>query len=511
MDKYLSDNQVIAYVRDALLSVARGDADNYDQLVGIMNHSEYLSDDEVAMLVHVDQHEKLLQSIFGMNMWKYRPDVLDALMDFITRLATSDAKYFDSSLQTLVSNFLPPNSAVKFLNLPCGLAKKKQVLHRVNSTLENITKLMPLAPLRLCPIIRQRMPHISANEALMAIYVENMLRLESSTIGELVGSEMLSAVVYRLIELDVEIGWDDILQPESSKGIFDVGDGFRLVKEVTSIAEKLDSLMVLTCQHLKSCAENDRLSEVFQTLLESFRFTVLNTYKSKFAQFVMFYTCSLDPGECGVELATRLLNVFTCNSTVNPLITRMSAVSYLASYLSRGKFLEMPIIVDTLSSLLDWCLDYCRLIDAGEKTLNPEAHGLFYSGCQATMYVLCFRMTEMLDDPQIYQFPLQLIFEQSLNPLKVCLPSIVEEFLRQARAASLYMAPDKFVSNNLLESDFSKAYGGMERLDMFFPFDPCLLKKCSETFIKPNYLFWSDVVPPYGDEEDFSAEEQIGD
>ncbi|KAI3980880.1 hypothetical protein MKX01_025445 [Papaver californicum] len=458
MGKYLSDNQVVAYVRDALLSVARGDADNYDQLVGIMNHSEYLSDDEVAMLVtclkalsravaciDVDQHEKLLQSILGMNMWKYRPDVLDALMDFITRLATPDAKYFDSSLQMLVNNFLPPNSSIKFLNLPCGLAKKEQVLHRVNSTLENITKLMPLAPLTLWPIIRQRMPHISANEALMEIYVENMLRLESSTIGELVGSEMLPEVVYRLVELDVEIGWDDILQPESSKGIFNLDDRFGLVKEVTSIAEKLDRLMVLTGQHLRSCAENGRLSEVFRTLLLSFRFTFV----------IMFYACSLDPGECGVELATRLLKVFMCNRTKNPLINRMSAVSYLASYLSRGKFLEVPIIGNTLSSLLDWCLDYCRLIDAGEKTLNPEAHGLFYSGCQATMF----------------------IFEHSLNPLKVCLPSIVEEFLRQARAASLYMPPNKFVSNNLVGSDFSKAYGRTERLDMFFPFDPCLLKK----------------------------------
>ncbi|KAI3873693.1 hypothetical protein MKW92_007125, partial [Papaver armeniacum] len=132
----------------------------------------------------------------------------------------------------------------------------------------------------------------------------------------------------------------------------------------------------------------------------------------------------------------------------------------------------------------------------------PLSCGLF---TPTAMYVLCFRMTEMLGDPQIYQFPLQLIFEHSLNPLKVCFPSIVEKFLKQARAASLYVASDKFVSNNLLESDFSMACGGMERPDMFFPFDPCLLKKCSETFITPNYLFWSNVVLPYGDEEDFRS------
>lgn len=35
------------------------------------------------------------------------------------------------------------------------------------------------------------------------MYVENMLRLESSAIGELVGSTMLVAIIDRLIDLDV--------------------------------------------------------------------------------------------------------------------------------------------------------------------------------------------------------------------------------------------------------------------------------------------------------------------
>ena len=59
----------------------------------------------------------------------------------------------------------------------------------------------------------------------------------------------------------------------------------------------------------------------------------------------------------------------------------------------------------------------------------------------------------------------------------MCLPTVVVEFLRQAKAARLFMTSESFVFNDLLESDLSKAFGGMDRLDMFFPFDPCLLKK----------------------------------
>ncbi|KAI7725993.1 hypothetical protein M8C21_015248, partial [Ambrosia artemisiifolia] len=76
---------------------------------------------------------------------------------------------------------------------------------------------------------------------------------------------------------------------------------------------------------------------VFEALLQSFQSTVLTAYKSKFAQFVMFYACSLDPEDCGTQFVSRLLEIF--KSTIYPQDWRMSAVAYLASYLSRARFL----------------------------------------------------------------------------------------------------------------------------------------------------------------------------
>lgn len=66
---------------------------------------------------------------------------------------------------------------------------------------------------------------------------------------------------------------------------------------------------------------------------------------------------------------------------------------------------------------------------------------------------------------------------------QVCLPSVVTVFLRQAKAAHLFTTAEKFSFDDyLLESELSRAFGGIERLDMFFPFDPCLLKM-SDRFI----------------------------
>ncbi|OVA01095.1 RNA polymerase I specific transcription initiation factor RRN3 [Macleaya cordata] len=541
-DIEFSDSEIVSHVRKALRSVAQGDTDDYNHLIGGLNLTEHLTPDDVGILLsglkglagavtYIDmvQHEALLSAIFGMSLWNrdYEPDVMDALVDLIIRLATSSGKFVDSSLDMLISNFIPPHYALYGLNQHFWQTKKAQVLDRVHSALKNITDLVPLAPLRLSPIILQRMPHTFAKEAVIVVYVENMLRLESSAIGEFVGSTMLMAVVDRLIDLDVEIGWDDILQDDSSKGIFDMElDGDDSDDELANhslganvFAGTLDSLMVLTCEHLNSCADSGRLEKVFQTLLQSFHVTVLNAYKSKFAQFVIFYACSLDPETCGVGFAVMLEEIFLCKTYTYPPLTRMSAVAYLASYLSRAKFLQSSVILSILKSLVDWCLEYCQLQDGAEKIVNPQAHRVFYSACQAIMYVLCFRMRSMWDIPhlksQIIQFPLESILQHPLDPLKVCLPSIVEEFLRQAKAASLFTASENFLFNNLLETDFSKAYGGMERLDMFFPFDPCLLRKC-DRFIRPNFIYWAKIRTTYDDDEDFSsdeddANEQFGD
>ncbi|XAR73363.1 hypothetical protein NMG60_11007310 [Bertholletia excelsa] len=218
-----------------LKAVTQGDSESYNQLIGVIHHKEWLAPDEVALLVtslkalsgavfYIDSvyHESLLSSIFGMSMWNYGPDVMDALMELIISLAVSSEKYTDFCLGMLVNNFIPPNSFLELLKQPRGIARKEHVISRVHSALKDIADLRPVAPLRLLPIIVGRMPNVFSKEPLIVTYVENMLRLESGAMGEVVGNVMLIAVMDRLIDLDVEIEWEDILQEDSSKGIFEM-------------------------------------------------------------------------------------------------------------------------------------------------------------------------------------------------------------------------------------------------------------------------------------------------
>ncbi|XP_061362183.1 uncharacterized protein LOC133305934 [Gastrolobium bilobum] len=521
-----SDSQLIYYVRDALAAVTLGDRENYDELVGYLflkkNLKKNLNLDEVALLVttlkalsgavsYIDSvhHESLLSAVSSMSLWDYGTDVMDALLELIISLAASNGKYIDWCLEILVENFVPPNKQEN------GIDRKNKVLSRVHAALKDLADLVPLAPLRLSPIVVQRMPSVFSKEPVIVMYVENMLRLEGGAIGEIVSGTMLPALVDRLIELDVQIGWDGILQ-EDAKGIFEMelddvaefADGDekyddkppaellnRKNLQGNMVVEKLDSLMELTFLHLESCQSSGRLAEVFNVLLTSFKRTVLNAYKSKFSQFVMFYACALDPEGCGVKFAMALVEMFVCD--VDPPITRMSAVAYLGSYLSRAKFLSTALVASIIQRLVDWCFDYCKLHDFD---MNPRAHKVFYSGCQAIMYVLCFRMRSLMDVPrlklQLLNMPIEPILKHKLNALNVCLPTVVGEFLRQAKAAHLFMASESFVFDDLLESDLSMAFGGMDRLDTFFPFDPCLLKK-SESYIRPHFARWSKIRTTY--------------
>ncbi|KAK4781127.1 hypothetical protein SAY87_017233 [Trapa incisa] len=533
MDEVFTDNELVHLVRNALKSIVLGDGKSYHDLIGVMHQKGPMSPDEVAMLVtclkalsgaassiDLTHHQALLSTIFSMSMWNYVPEIMDAIIDLVISMAASNGKYVDPCLSMLIRNFTPPYSFLRMMKQPRGLSIKEQVLSRVHSALEGISRLVPLAPMVLLTLIVQRMPRQNDNEDVLLMYVENMFRLESGSIGHLVGSTMFVAVVDRMIDLDLDIAWEDILQDDAGKGIFQLeldeineiddeieNDGNeplgaqmnRMGVVGNAIAEKLDSLLALTFGHLESCKEQGRLNEVFGTLLNSFQTTVLTAYKSKFAQFVMFYACALDPEDCGVIFARTLLDIFVCNDY--PPMTRMSAVAYLASYLARGKFISTDFVVEILRRLVDWCMDYCK-IQNGDT--NPELHRSFYSGCQAIMYVLCFRMRSLVHIPgfksQLSRMPLESILKHRLDPLRVCLPSVVEEFLRQAKAAHLFTVSKTFVFDNLPESELSRTFGGLERLDMFFPFDPCLLKK-SDRFVRPNYIFWSTVQTSFEDED----------
>ncbi|CAF2290517.1 unnamed protein product [Brassica napus] len=527
-----SDTYTMLTVRNALASVQNGESERYEELVQSMqiikgaDHAVWA--DLVTILnalsgsvacIDIINHRKLLSSVFGMSLWDLKPHVMEALVGLLISLAATSGKYLDSCLNMLVGHFVPPRWVIDRLSQRRVIDQKTDVLSQVHGAILKISLLVPLAPSRLLPMLAQQMPKINKKDNVVVMYVENLFKLESSPIGQVGSSMLFMMVMERLRDLDLEIDWDDILQDDSSRGMFDMEleDTMNEGEENTSggnvVFESLDKLMVISFDHLESCNLDGRLDQVFEKLFGAFENFILNTYKSKVSQFLMFYACSLDPENCGLKFASKLMDIFLSSNkprptrqvSVSPLW--MSAVAYLASYLARGKFLPVSFVASVLKRLVDECADYCRTCN---DDIRPEAHQIFYSGCQAIMYVLCFRMRSILNVPLFRSqlIPLESILMHRLNPLMVCLPSVVAEFLKQAKAGGMFVVSDAFIFDDLLESELSRAFGGPERLDTFFPFDSCLLKS-SNSYISPNFIYWSMVRPTYEEDDDDEEDAEI--
>uniref|UniRef100_A0A0D3GK57 RNA polymerase I-specific transcription initiation factor RRN3 n=1 Tax=Oryza barthii TaxID=65489 RepID=A0A0D3GK57_9ORYZ len=437
----ISDSQAFRFVEHVLQSVRMDpfqvdlrDKEEYDSLLSIVDSSKKRSYDDEALLVTT--LKALSEAVSKIDIMYHHA--------LLNNAAVAD-QFLRECLQMLVNNFTPPGSLTAFIGQPRWLARKKEIYSQLHESLRMISDTVPLAPRMLKDIIDRSMPKLFDNKAKMVSFVECMLGLDNDRMGDLIGALLLAKVVDLLTELDALFGGN-------------------------ACAEKLDSLMVVFCEHLKSCKEHGRLPQEFDILKTIFRASVLRVHKSKFAQFIMFYACSLDPEICGLEFALFLSDIFIKKEE------------------------------DSISRLVDWCVDYCDLQNNIRITTKPINHQIFYASCQAVMYILCFRLRSIMDYPnlkaQLFNMPFGYILTHPLEPLKVCLPSIVDEFLRQAKAARLFNASVHSEFEDALESDLSKTFGGMNRLDMFFPFDPYLLKE-SDRYMRPNFEYWSMVKTTY--------------
>lgn len=509
---------------------------------------------QAVSFINERDHEILLSHVLGMSLWMHGLEVADALTEFVINLATANGRCVVQCLDMLVRNFLPPSCGlpvfIDFFSrraLMKGMPKemlvqqkaahmerKEAVLNRLHFAIGRIAELVPMTAFRLQPVILQRMPHRIVDKEWNALYLENMLRLEQSSAEDFIQKQMLMAVVDRLIEIDVEIRWEDIVREEDSNKVFvfdmeldetseenETGsidptgrfsnlDGERK-QTLGAVADKMDILMDMTLQHLQVCADEGRNGQVFDVLMKSFQSTILDTYKSKFTQFLIFHVCSLAPTTCGAKFAALLCD--TLISTERAPNTRMCAAAYLASYLARAKYLPLAVISSSLERIVGWCVKYAPRQNEkkGGLAVDGGVSGVFFSACQAVMYILCFRMKKLMDDSEqhtvLSSLPIEQLLRHNLNPLKLCLPSIVEEFLKQAKAAQLVDSRLLSEINMAVELLPSSTFGGINRLDMFFPFDPYLLKQ-SDRFIRPNFIFWSMVHSQ--DEEEVSDVEFEG-
>lgn len=180
-------------------------------------------------------------------------------------------------------------------------------------------------------------------------------------------------------------------------------------------------------------------------------------------------------------------------------------LAYIASYIARSKFITLTMARLCLTIMTHWIHEYIDGCSPDNMKPDVKFHGPFFSLCQAVFYVFVFRHKALLESPDGLKFSRQLNFERvissRLNPLKVCLPTVVEVFASITNhheivfCYSILEQNKRLVLSSVTPTTTSEEKTQLEAvniLDCFFPFDPYHLKRSSE-FIQPLYQEWEEV------------------
>uniref|UniRef100_A0A2K5MXX1 RRN3 homolog, RNA polymerase I transcription factor n=1 Tax=Cercocebus atys TaxID=9531 RepID=A0A2K5MXX1_CERAT len=470
-------------VTEVLLKYKKGETNDFELLKNQLLDPD-IKDDQIinwllefrsSIMYLTKDFEQLISIILRLPWLNRSQTVVEEYLAFLGNLVSAQTVFLRPCLSMIASHFVPRKSLL-FAYLPANF----DTCHR-------------------------------------ECYVHNLLRI--SVYFPTLRHEILELIIEKLLKLDVNASRQDIEDAEetatqtcggtdSTEGLFNMDEDeeteheikagpARLDQMVHPVAERLDILMSLVLSYMKDVCyvdgkvDNSKTKDLYRDLINVFDRLLLPTHASCHVQFFMFYLCSFKLGfaEAFLEHLWKKLQ-----DPSNPAIIRQAAGNYIGSFLARAKFIPLITVKSCLDLLVNWLHIYLNNQDSGTKAFCDVAlHGPFYSACQAVFYTFVFRHKQLLSGnlKEGLRYLQSLNFERivmsQLNPLKVCLPSVVNFFAAITNKYQLVFCYTIIERNNrqMLPVIRSTAGGDSVQtctnpLDTFFPFDPCVLKSAEE-------------------------------
>ncbi|XP_047636408.1 RNA polymerase I-specific transcription initiation factor RRN3 isoform X2 [Phacochoerus africanus] len=529
-------------VTEVLLKYKKGETNDFELLKNQLLDPE-IKDDQIinwllefrsSIMYLTKDFEQLINILLRLKWLNRSQTVVEEYLAFLGNLVSAQTVFLRPCLSMIASHFVPPRVIVKDGDVDVSdsddeddnLPANFDTCHRA---LQIIARYVPSTPWFLMPILVEKFPFVRKSERTLECYVHNLLRI--SVYFPTLRHEILELVIEKLLKLDVNASRQDIedaeeTAPQSGSGT-DVTEGLfhmdedeetehetkadpeRPTQMVHPVAERLDILLSLLLSYVKDVCyvdgkiDNSKTKDLYRDLITIFDKLLLPTHASCHVQFFMFYLCSFKLGFAEAFLEHLWKKLQDPN---NPAIIRQAAANYIGSFLARAKFIPLITVKSCLDLLVNWLHVYLNNQDSGAKAFCDVAlHGPFYSACQAVFYTFVFRHRQLLSGnlKEGLRYLQSLNFERivmsQLNPLKICLPSVVNFFAAITSKYQLVFCYTLIERNNrqMLPVIRNTAGGDSVQtctnpLDTFFPFDPCVLKR-SKKFIDPVYQVWEDL------------------
>ncbi|KAL7979164.1 hypothetical protein Chor_015188 [Crotalus horridus] len=433
----------------------------------------WLSEFRSSITFLTKEFEQLISILLKVPWLRRSQPVVEEYLAFLSNLVSAQTIYLRPCLAMIVSHFVPPRIIIRENDVDISdsdddenVVESFTTCHRA---LQTIVKYVPLTPQFLMPVLAEKFPFINKSERTLQCYLHNVLRI--SVYIPALRRDILELVVEKLLKIDVSAPRKDIEAAEEDE------EGNRKI-------------------------EVGNTKDLYRDLMAVFDKLILTTHGSCHVQFIMFYLSSfkLVIAEAFVEHLWKKLQ----NPNV-PAVIRQTSGNYIGSFLARANFIPIVTVKACLDLLVSWLHTYIDNQGTGSRAFCDVAlHGPFYAACQAVFYIVIFRHKQILDGnlKKGLAYLQSLNFERivlcQLNPLKVCLPTIVSLFAALTRKYQVAFCDTIIERNRRQVLPVVRSSCGGESvetvtnpLDSFFPFDPYILKRSKNT-INPLYQFWEE-------------------
>uniref|UniRef100_A0A8B9CXU8 RRN3 homolog, RNA polymerase I transcription factor n=1 Tax=Anser brachyrhynchus TaxID=132585 RepID=A0A8B9CXU8_9AVES len=402
--------------------------------------------------------EQLVSLLLKLPWLRRSREVVEEYLGFLGNLVSAQTVHLRPCLRMIVSQFVPRNT---FFFLSLDLSENFNTCHRA---LQTVVRYVPSTLQFLMPILVESFPFINKSERTLECYVHNLLRV--TVYLPTLRLQILELIVEKLLKLDVSTPQQDIEDAEEAannsdsgeksaeEGLFDMEEdeerkGNKVVSSSSErmahpLAERLDILMTILFSYIKDVCHVDgkldinKTKDLYRDLVSVFDKLILPTHASCHVQYFMFYICSFKLGLAEAFLDHLWKKLHDPN---NPSVIRQTAGSYIGSFLARAKFIPVVTVKACLDLLVNWMHKYIDNQDTGANACCDVAlHGPFYSTCQAAFYTLIFRHKQLLDGnlrkglSYLQSLNFERIVMCQLNPLKICIPSVVNLFAAITRS-----------------------------------------------------------------------------
>lgn len=155
----------------------------------------------------------------------------------------------------------------------------------------------------------------------------------------------------------------------------------------------------------------DIQSSQFQVLLHAFERTILQTFKSRYTQFLLFWFASLHPdftdaflgllvgkttASSSASYSATLPSLAPSSGLRDTPLTRSASASYLASFVSRARYVDGPLVRQVVSLLCTYLSKELEMYYSEVRTpVHSSLYVPFYAVAQAVFLVFCFRWRDL--------------------------------------------------------------------------------------------------------------------